>query len=159
MQKEPYYQGDTVDLEFHVKENLKPTNPQSATVSIYWGEKQIVFNQGAKVEKDLVSYSTNETKESGDYMAVFTVYFSPEVKRTHKILFRILSKAPIKGEDEVLLDEKSSPYEIRGAMAKALRSLRRSEVEVTKATKMVSDIVAKKTKKRQRVEIYTGGKK
>jgi len=151
---EPYYEGDTVDLEFTVKEKLEPLNPLSATVSIYQGEKQVVFNQGAKVEKNLVKYSTGETKKAGDYKAVFTVYLTPEVKRTHIIWFHILSKAPIKGEDEVYLNEASSDYDIRGASAKALRSLRQVGVEVDKAVKMVSDIVAKKTNKRQRVEIY-----
>ena len=153
---EPYYEGDAVELQFFVKEKLEPLVPSGATVSIIRGKEELIPNQSARIKKNEVSFvvPSTATKKSGDYKAVFTVYIAPDQPRTHIIWFRILSKTPAKGEEEIKLTKDSSDYEVSIALASALRSLRRAGESITKAAKVGGDIISRKSHRRLPMNTY-----
>lgn len=161
MSKEPYYEGNDVELEFYVKEKLRPFKPLSAEVTIYRGTEEIISNQHAEIDGNIVRFLVEGkyTRERGDYKAEFDVHLSLEQTRTHVMWFRILPKGAVLDEErdaEIAsnLNEESTNHEIDTAFNVALRSLRRTGKGLIKAQKVASDIISKKTSRRQPVENY-----
>ena len=161
MNLEPYYEGDDVTLEFSVKEGLYPVTPYSASVSIYRGKEEIIFNQQAEILGDKVRFDVDNdyTKQRGDYKAVFTVYITPTISRTHVRWFRVLPKGAVisKGKDAELsksIGKDSDDHAVDQALGMALRSLRKVGESLVKVSKQASDILSKKTGRRMPIDHY-----
>lgn len=151
----PYYQKDTVRLQFKIRSKEGRVSPQSAHVSLYWEDEEIMPQSPAEIKENVVSFVVDGkyTIEAGDYVAVFTVSFAPEIARTHKMRFRILPKGPVISEQEdnrlvPNIDKKSTDYQGITAIAHALRSLRRAGENIIKASRIAESIVQKKTNRR-----------
>ena len=149
----PYYRGDSVPLSFKVADKDGDVSPSAATVTIYNIDGTVLEDALARIEDNTVSYVVDGeyTKNSGAYMAEFTISLPPSITRTHKMGFGILPKGIIVGEieDDLLMpvNEDSDEKSIFIAISMATRELRRRGYNARDAERTAQDLARKKTGK------------
>lgn len=157
--KVPYFEGDEVPLKFKAKG--KNVELLSARVSVFSDKGEVLHDAPCQIEGDVVSFTipSSATELASDYRADFTVYFSPDITRTHIIRFHIaqrvpsvpeasIAEMPIGSSDLMTLDETSSDYEADGAIAQVTRKLRRAGALVVEAARTARDLAENMTGRR-----------
>ena len=130
-----YYVGDAVDLAYRVVESPNPLHKIIAlTVSVFSDEGEIIHDDPTTIVDDMVKYTISPTMTThrGNYVALFTHWFSHGQVKTHPIMFSVLPRGIPKeaeGTPVIDLNEESTDDEVEGAVSRTLRMLRRQGIE------------------------------
>lgn len=154
MAKAPYYEGDTVRIEFAVEERGEPVNPVSVDVVVVDDVDNLIYEGMAKLQDNQVLFAIppEGTNKAGKYVAIFTVKLPGNVIRTNRKAYRILPKGPVVSEafdkTGMPIDGNSSYGQINLAVGEATRALRRLGKSSKEAAEAVSALVEKRTGRR-----------
>ena len=151
----PYTVGESIPLKFHAEWMGEQITPESASVSVFSEEGNIVNEDPAEInDEGEIEYivDSNLTKHTGDYVAHFTLHFPNQMMvKNHPINFSVLPREiPTETINTLVaaLTGNSTDEEIEEAIASTIRKLRKQGFELRFAVKQTYDTAQKKLGRR-----------
>ncbi len=130
-----FYEGNKETLQFKAEDKRGTLKPYHSFVSIFNDEEQLVFDAPVQINDNELSFAIPDDimGKSDDYVAVFTIDFTPQIRRNHAIRFAVVPREvpeEFKFEPVADLTDESTPDEIETAVGHTLRHLRRGGAAV-----------------------------